>query len=427
MTIQAPAQQAREQQQDALNVSAAEHYDITNNPNNVTPPAFQMQGYLDKMNEYKAGYPQVSPPSEEEIQKTMWLSSGLMGLLGALVSGNAAGGIACGMSAALAVHDHGFQLRQRGQYTHQLWEEGYTAPAIMAWYNTGDTKELDKERDAMEKKREFDLSRQDQKDQFAAQEHDKLLDREQRAGEFAAGQAMQRAQLGEQHRHNAAMENNATNQSNRQELANQRLTYQEVKKGLEPEQTKLYYMGMADKALGNLESAVKAGDANAAASAYTQYRDNYARAMLGGGATLNEHDIEGATALPAWKDQMAQNASMFTTGLPSGNWVKAQRTGITNEIANAHGNLLRQGHAIYESQLQQGYSPEQAMKYTTGVMQGVALGKQDWSGVGGEGAGRGAEQQNAEKYPEAPKIGTVEEGHKYKGGDPASKDSWEAV
>ena len=191
MTMNTDLQQSRQNQAGIANLDAVHGANIAPGGGNNTPNALRTQDIYEQMLEAKSNYPIVNPPSEEEIQKTMWTSSFVVGLLGALVSGNASGGIACGMSAALAIHDHGFDLRQRAGFVHELHEKGFSAPAILSWYKTGDNKELDKESAAMEKKREFDLGRQDKNEQFAATEHDKLLDRNQRA-------ELQREQLGEQ-------------------------------------------------------------------------------------------------------------------------------------------------------------------------------------------------------------------------------------
>ncbi|XUA17744.1 hypothetical protein ACQVA2_13780 [Citrobacter sp. OP27] len=217
MTIRTDLQQSRQNQAGIANLSAAQGQNIAPGQGNTVPNVMQTQDLLEQMMAAKNKYPVVNPPSEEEIQKTMWTSSFVVGLLGAIVSGNAAGGIACGMSAALAIHDHGFDLRQRGDYIHDLHDKGFSAPAILKWYETGDNSELDKESAAMEKKREFDVGRQDQRDQFKAMEEDKLLDRNQRATEFNAGQSLRLAQFGEQKSHNTVMENIAqlNAQSNR--------------------------------------------------------------------------------------------------------------------------------------------------------------------------------------------------------------------
>lgn len=146
---------------------------VTPNQGSVVPAVYQRNYVQEEMDKY----PQITPPTEENIKKNMWIASGMVGLMAALATGNVAGGIAAGMVAAVGVHDHGFDLRQRGQYIRRLQEDGYSYPAILAWYKTGDNKELDKEREYMLQKEKFEEG----KDEFTQTEEDKRLDREQRA------------------------------------------------------------------------------------------------------------------------------------------------------------------------------------------------------------------------------------------------------
>lgn len=148
---QTQLQQSRQDDQAQTNLTAAQQYDVNPNQGSVVPNVMQTQSILEAMMAEKNKMPNVNPPSEDEIQETMWISSGLIGLLGAIVSGNPAGGIAAGMTAALAIHDRGYDLRQRAGYVMDLHNKGYSARAIHDWYETGDNKELDKETDNMQR------------------------------------------------------------------------------------------------------------------------------------------------------------------------------------------------------------------------------------------------------------------------------------
>ncbi|ELY9612849.1 hypothetical protein ACEF96_003136 [Salmonella enterica] len=138
-------QQERQQQAGQANLEAIQGINITPNQGAVVPNVMQLQGLLEQMQSAKNSLPNINPPGEDEIRKTSWIASGVIGLLGAIVSGNAAGGIAAGMVAALAIHDRGYDLRQRADLVPELHQQGYTARAILNWYETGDNKELDKE------------------------------------------------------------------------------------------------------------------------------------------------------------------------------------------------------------------------------------------------------------------------------------------
>lgn len=377
-------QQSNQAEDAQASWSAAQPTTLQPDQGGTVPTFYQSDELLDAQ-KYAGG---IEPPSQGEIHKQMWIGSFMMALMAGLASGNASAAIVGGMWGAIGIHDYGNTLRQRAEYVPQLKKDGYTMPAILKWYEDGDQGELDKERGAMQQRdqmeqnaEQFDERQSQQNDQFDRrmnQQGDEFERRmNQQSGEFAR-------RMADMEYHEGAMERIAERQGQKSDLQERRQLYTEVKKGLEPEQTKLYYMGMANKSLKNLEDAVSGGDKAKAAGAYSQYRDNYARALLGGGATLNEHDMEGATGLPDWKGQMEQNASLFTSGLPSDDWLKAQREAVNNETKNAHSNLLHQGHQIYESQIQQGATPDQAMKYVTGAMQGTAIGNNDWSKDEGE-------------------------------------------
>lgn len=143
------------------NLTAAQGQDLLPNQGSTVPSVLQMQSLMEQARAAQSSLPNIQPPSEEEISHNMWMASGIMGLVAALVSGNAAGGIAAGMTAALAVHDRGYDLRQRGEYVMELHNKGYSAPAILSWYETGDNKELDKERDEMDKLANDEITREE--------------------------------------------------------------------------------------------------------------------------------------------------------------------------------------------------------------------------------------------------------------------------
>lgn len=192
-------QDTRQNASAATNLSAAQTYDVVDNAGSNTPNVFRMQEWLEQGMAAKNAMPIVNPPSEEEIQHQMWLTSGLVGLVAALVSGSAAGGIAGGMTAALAVHDRGYDLRQRGESVMELHNQGYSKRAILDWYETGDNKELDKERDNMQKMA-TDMVREASEDRRADQ-NDRRLDQADRRAD------QQDTRIADMARHQLAMEN----------------------------------------------------------------------------------------------------------------------------------------------------------------------------------------------------------------------------
>ncbi|WP_333498546.1 hypothetical protein [Kluyvera sp. CHPC 1.2972] len=150
MTATTQLQQQRQVNQVQTNLDAGQGYSVTPNQGSVVPNVMQTQSILEAMLAQKNSMPNITPPSDSEIRRTSWIASGVMGLLGAIVTGNAASGIAVGMSAALALHDHGNDLRQRSEYLNELHQKGFSGPAILKWYETGDNSELDKESQQME-------------------------------------------------------------------------------------------------------------------------------------------------------------------------------------------------------------------------------------------------------------------------------------
>lgn len=145
MTAITDLQQSRQTETGQINIAATQGIQLTPNQGAVVPNVMQLQDLYEKLQAERNKIPTVNPPSDDEIRRTSWIASGVIGLLGALVSGNAAGGIAAGMVAALAIHDRGHDLRQRADLVPELHQQGYTARAILNWYETGDNKGLDKE------------------------------------------------------------------------------------------------------------------------------------------------------------------------------------------------------------------------------------------------------------------------------------------
>lgn len=189
MTAVTGLQKQRQQDQVQTNFDAAQGYSVTPNQGSVVPNVMQTQSILESMLAAKNAGPNITPPSDAEIRRTSWIASGVMGLLGAIVTGNAASGIAVGMSAALALHDHGNDLRQRGEYINELHQKGFSGPAILRWYETGDNKELDKESEQMQRLASEQINHEDrqadreqQKNFHKDQMENARLSREQNAG-----------------------------------------------------------------------------------------------------------------------------------------------------------------------------------------------------------------------------------------------------
>lgn len=219
MTAVTDLQKQRQQDQVQTNFDAAQGYSVTPNQGSVVPNVMQTQSILESMLAAKNSGPNITPPSDAEIRRTSWIASGVMGLLGAIVTGNAASGIAVGMSAALALHDHGNDLRQRGEYINELHQKGFSGPAILKWYETGDNSELDKESQRMEAMAHdtFNAQEADARQVVNNREADK---RETRREEFQDRQ--QERMIGAQDRWHADSANMSRITGNKQEQIAQR-------------------------------------------------------------------------------------------------------------------------------------------------------------------------------------------------------------
>lgn len=373
--------QADKQNQDAItNLDALDGWPVTPGQNDDIPSVLRDTGLIEKAYAAKNSLPNVNPPSEDEIRHTSWICSGLIGLLGAIVSGNAAGGIAAGMVAALAVHDQGYHLRQRAESVDELHKEGYSKRAIEAWYETGDNKELDAERQNMES-----IAR----DEFNAQESDNRQainnkaadDRQTRSETFQEGQEGRREafQAGQGALNREAASNAAVRAADKQAQADQRLSNSEVAKQIAPQQQKLSMLHAADADLTNLENAMHAGNKEMAEMAYNSYIEHKAKGMQGGGASMTKKEMEDMVGLPDWSDSELQKWHLLGNGTPTKTWMAAQRAGTANDLHVETKVLMDSAIQHYESLLAGGYSPEQASKMTNNSYSGTGLAGIDYS------------------------------------------------
>lgn len=161
-----PAQQQDKVQNAQINAQALQPVTLTPNQGSVVPNVWQQNYVQDSIGDN----PTITPPTESNIHKNMFIGSGMVGLMAALATGNPAAGIVAGMWGAVAIHDHGYDLRQRSKQVNKLQAEGYSFPAILDWYKTGSSKELDKERAQMEDERRADNRTINETNRFNAQQ-----------------------------------------------------------------------------------------------------------------------------------------------------------------------------------------------------------------------------------------------------------------
>lgn len=356
-----------------------------------------------------------TPPSTDEIHHQMWIGSFMMALMSGLATGNAAGGIVGGMWAAIGIHDYGNALQQRAKSVAQLQKDGYSERAILKWYQDGDNSELDKEQQLREKREEHadlikhqDAEMRQQRDFHNDQMVQEAENRRAADSRFYAGQRFADARA-ERALQNASA--NADRADQRIEKQAQTQLDSELRKTLDQPKSKQYYMRMAEKAMDDLARYRDAGNTAGMAEAYHNVRNNLARASLGGTATLNEHDIEGATGLPAYTDQKANELGILVHGKPSDEWMNATAHQISDDIKNEQATIQQQGQQAYESLTAAGVPPEVASARVNKAMIGTGLGAQDWSKPAPE-----QEQPKQKTPPPAPVVDDVmaKYGHKAK-------------
>ncbi|CAI1769047.1 Uncharacterised protein [Serratia quinivorans] len=365
--------------------------------------ANMMQGVQDQ--------PDIKPPSEDNIQKNMWIASGMVGLVAALATGNAASGLAAGMWGALAIHDHGYALRERGKYTRQLAAEGYSYPAILDWYKTGNNKVLEDERKGMDENGRFNAKQR----QDAAEANAQLEDHK-------ANRASQETMARESRQNSMAI---ASMQQSHADARAREVTDRQLAKAVKGsgaasfDPTSPTAPADATRILANMTSdQVKNGQAAHRIDRNLTIIDG----LLGGGSVspqragaiakaLGNGDI-GNLALSA-NEQRYVNAIKETV-----NTIQRKESGAAisdAEWADAFGRYLPSA----------GDSPALA-RQKNGQLHGYK--DELIAGAGGaypafkyaiDGLGSAGNSQ--------PKVGDVDDGYRYIGGDPKNQSSWEKV
>ncbi|MDK9586732.1 hypothetical protein [Lelliottia wanjuensis] len=383
---QTQLQQSRRNDQAQTNLSAAQQYDVNPNQGSVVPNVMQTQSILEAMMAEKNKMPNVNPPSEDEIQETMWISSGLIGLLGAIVSGNPAGGIAAGMTAALAIHDRGYDLRQRSEYVMELHNKGYSGRAILNWYETGDNKELDKETDDMQRMASDEARNAQQKEFHADDIEQREADRAQRSQDHRETMSQQYAlaQLHEEGANRraamtaAAAAGNADRADARLQKQEQTQFDSEMKKSLEGPKQKLQYVTVAEEAYKQLRQYIDQGRDDLIPGAFNNLNHALARVQVGGGATLTDEQVQHATGLLSFADKKANDLGIIVNGRPTEAWMSSVGQQITDDKKNESKAIMDIGHAAYQDLVESGKDPVNAHKMVTRGMVGTAMGLHDW-------------------------------------------------
>ena len=98
-----------------------------------------------------------------------------------------------------------------------------------------------------------------------------------------------------------------------------------------------------------------------------------ARAVKGGGATLTEKDVAGASALTNAWDDTANIVSLKATGAPTQMWLDTMRKSVTNDMTNQTNGVRMIAEQVYNT-----YAPvfghEKAQNAVRRIVAGGAVG-----------------------------------------------------
>lgn len=369
MTAITDLQQSRQTETGQINIAATQGIQLTPNQGAVVPNVMQLQDLYEKLQAERNKIPTVNPPSDDEIRRTSWIASGVIGLLGALVSGNAAGGIAAGMVAALAIHDRGHDLRQRADLVPELHQQGYTARAILNWYETGDNKELDKEAQEREQLASRQATIDMQGEQLSQADRHFNVQQKNANDRFYSGQAAAESRF---ERSLATAEQRANKQLEAQSWA-------EIRPTIQQSQAKQAQLGMAARDLADLRHAVATNNKDAAAGAYNNYREHMARAVIGGTGMITKEMADEATQLPAWKDSEFAKWHLQGTGMPDESWMSAQQEQVLGALKNETETLTEIAKNAFNSQVAGGVNPDDANRSVNRLFQGAGIGTNDYT------------------------------------------------
>lgn len=130
---------------------------------------------------------------------------------------------------------------------------------------------------------------------------------------------------------------------------------------------------LAERALKDLEEAVKRGDNDTAQGQYQAFREYQARAMLGGGATLTPKQLQETTGLPDKFDDALNVGLMSTTGEATNKWVNVQKAVTQRAIENEKNIVYDKAESLYQALVPQ-YGHTVAANATNRVMSGSGMG-----------------------------------------------------
>ncbi|MGL5015445.1 MAG: hypothetical protein ACRC6V_14350 [Bacteroidales bacterium] len=292
-------------------------------------------------------------------------------------------------NAAGKIFDEGFGREKRESWAEELRAQGYDDNEIMSWVQTGNNKELT---DPNKKKME---NMQYQMAQYNLENarYDVNEGRQAKAGQQKFENEMAVAKLEEDRAYR-----NEQLANDRQRLSLQLKEHQrKVADDSTPKMTardygqlastvmptvkvanqRIAFSDAAKRDLDDIKRYTKEGNTAGIQGSYKSFQYNMARAVKGGGATLTEKDVEGASALTSAFDETKNKASLKLTGAPSQFWIDSMEKSVTNDITNQTNGVRQIAEEVYNT-YEPVFGAEEAQRIVGRIMAGGSLGKLDF-------------------------------------------------
>lgn len=303
-----------------------------------------------------------------------------------MMSGNSA---AESFNAAGKVFETGFSKEKREAWADELRSQGYDDNEILKWVETGDNKELTDPQEKIMKNMEYQRAQY----QLEDARYNTNEGRQAKSDQQRFDNEMQVAKMEEDRAYRNATLANDSARLNLQLREHER----KLKTDAEPKMTSRDYSQLAStvmptvkvanqriafsdaakRDLDDIQRYIKEGNTAGVQGSYKSFQYNMARAVKGGGATLTEKDVEGASALTSKFDDTKNYLSLKTTGAPTQFWVDSMRKSVTNDITNQTNGVRQIAEEVYNT-----YEPifgaEEAQRIVGRIMAGGSLGKLDF-------------------------------------------------
>lgn len=300
-----------------------------------------------------------------------------------MMSGNDA---ATSFNAAGKVFEQGYGREKREAWAQELRDQGYDDNEILKWIETGDNKELTDPNEKIMKNMEYQRAQYQLEDARynvnegrQAKAEQQAFDNQMKVAEFDANQAYRESQLQLQ---KIGMDLKVRELERKEKgLANPKMTArdysqlaQSVLKTTNVANQRITFSDAAMRDLKDIQRYMKEGNSAGIQGSYKSFQYNMARAVKGGGATLTEKDVAGASELTSTMDNLANIASLKTTGKPTQFWVDSMLKSVTNDITNQTNGVrevVEQAYKTYEPV----FGHEEAQRAISRIVGGSSVGR----------------------------------------------------